>query len=242
MRAAEGSITPQDLYTPSTTQNHSLGARLALIDGRVFRYAQAGTVDLVAGTLLQAAPPVAFHLALTPPIVAAGATSFLVTPGATAGAANLYAEGYLNVDTGPGNGVAPYRISGHPAITASVAFPLSLDDPIAVALTAGSRIGLFANLYKNVIAAPVTKTGAIVGVAPTAVVAGWYAWVQTWGPASVLINGAPAVTAPVVNGGTAPGSVDVWTAAAQATSSNVGEMMQLGVTGKNNMVYLKVAP
>jgi hypothetical protein len=68
-----------------------------------------------------------------------------------------------------------------------------------------------------------------------------YGWLQTWGPAAVLINGTPAVTAPVVNSVTAAGAVDVWTAAAQPTASYVGEMMQVGVSGKFNFVYLKIA-
>lgn len=241
MRAIGGTVYAQDFFTPSTTQQHALGSRLELVDGRVFRYAKAGLVDLVAGNLLQAAIPIPLHLALTAPAVAIGATSFSVTPGATAGEANLYGEGYLSIDTTPGNGVGMYRVASHPAIVASVAFAIQLEDPIVVALTTASRFGLIPNLYKNVLQSPTTKTGAIVGVAPVAVVAASFAWIQTWGPASVLINGTPAVTAPVVSGVTAAGSVDVWTAAAQPTASFVGEMMQVGVSGKNNAVYLKIA-
>lgn len=242
MRSAEGLVTPQDIFSPSLIQNHALGTRLMLVDGRVFRYAQAGGVDLVAGNVLQGLAPIAAHLALTAAVAAVGATSIVVTPGATAGAAGLYAEGYLNVDTTPGNGVGPYRIAGHAAITASTPFTLFLDDPIAVAFTAATRYGLFANLYNDVIQAPATKTGPIVGVAPIVIPTLQFGWIQTWGPASVLINGTPAITAPVVNGATTAGSVDVWTAAAQPTSSYVGEMMQVGVSTKNNLVYLKIAP
>jgi hypothetical protein len=241
MRSVEGLVTPQDMFSPTTVQNHALGTRLMLVDGRVFRYAQAGAVDLVAGNLLQGAVPIPLHLGLTAVVAAVGALQTVVTPGATAGAANLYAEGYLGVDTTPGNGLT-YRIAGHPAITASVAFTLTLDEPVAVAFTAATRYGLMANLYKNVLQAPTTKTAAIVGVAPVVIPAASFGWIQTWGAASVLVNGTPAITAPVVNGATAAGSVDVWTAAAQPTASYVGEMLQVGVSGKNNFVYLKVAP
>ena len=67
-----------------------------------------------------------------------------------------------------------------------------------------------------------------------------YGWLQTWGVASCLINGTPAVTAPVVNSATTAGALDVWTAAAQPTASLVGEMCQVGVSGKNNFVFLKI--
>lgn len=242
MRSAEtGLVVPQDMFSPTLAQQRELGARLQLVDGRVFRYAQAGAVDLVAGNLLQAALPIPLHLALTAVAAAVGTTSIVVTPGATAGAANLYAEGYLGVDTTPGNGLT-YRIAGHAAITASTAFTLYLDDPISVAFTTATRYGLLANLYRNVLQAPTTKTGPMVGVAPVVFTAAYYGWIQTWGICSVLINGTPAVTAPVMNSVTAAGAVDVWTAANQPVASLVGEMAQVGVSGKNNFVYLKIAP
>ncbi len=239
---AEPEAYGQDGFTSSSTQTHELGRRAVTKDGRVFRYAQAGASDLVAGNLEQSAAPIANHLAQTPPAVAIGATSFTFTPGATAGAANLYAEGYLQVDTTPGNGYT-YQVAGHPAITASTAFTLTLmpSDPIQVALTTSSRVGLIHNSYKNVIQTPTTITAKVVGVAGYIITATQYGWLQTWGPASVLINGTPAITAPVINGATAAGSVDVWTAAAQPTANLVGHMMQVGVTAKNNFVSLCIA-
>jgi len=48
------------------------------------------------------------------------------------------------------------------------------------------------------------------------------------------------VTAPVVNSATTAGAVDVWSAAAQPTSSLVGEMCQIGVSTKNNFVFAKI--
>jgi hypothetical protein len=230
-------ITAQDTFTCSAAQNHPLGTIAMTADGRRFRYAQVGAADLVAGNLIQGAAPLANHLANTAPAVAIGATSFSYTPGATAGAANLYAEGYLQVDTTPGLGYT-YQVSGHAAITASTAFTLYLKDPIQVALTTTSRIGLMPNAYKNVIQTPTTITAKVVGVAPAPHTAAYYGWLQTYGPCSVLINGTPAITAPVINGATTAGSVDVWTAAAQPTANLVGHMMQVGVSTKSNFVFL----
>lgn len=231
----------QDGFTSSATQIHPLGTRAHTKDGRTFRYAQAGAADLVAGNLLQSAAPIANHLANTPPAVAVGATSFTYTPGNTAGAANLYAEGFLQVDTTPGNGYT-YQVAGHAAITASTAFTLNLVDPIQVALTTSSRVGLIHNRFKNVIQSPTTLTAGVAGVAPYIIATTQYGWVQTWGMCSVLINGTPAVNAPVVAGGTTAGSVDVWTAAAQPTTNFVGHMAQVGVSTKNNFVNLMIEP
>ena len=229
----------QDSFTSSSTQLHPLGTRAYTTDGRRYRYAQAGAVNLVAGTLIQGAAPIANHLALAAPAVAIGATSFTFTPGATAGAANLYAEGYLQVDVTPGAGYT-YQVSGHPAIASSTAFTLELKDAIQVALTSTSRLGLMPNPYKNVIKTLTTITAKVVGVAGYIITATEYGWLNTWGACSVLINGTPAITAPVINGGTTAGSVDVWTAAAQPTANLVGAMMQVGVSTKYNFVFLEI--
>lgn len=231
----------QDGWTSQATQVHSLGARAETKDGRVFHYAQAGASDTVAGNVLQSAAPIANHLANTAPAVAIGATSFAYTPGATAGAANLYAEGYLSIDTTPGNGYT-YQVSGHAAITSSVAFTLNLLDPIQVALTTSSRIGLVHNGYKNLIVNPTTATAAVAGVSPYIITAVQYGWVQTWGPASVLINGTPGVGIGVVVSATTAGAVDVAAVAAEVNVRIIGHMMQVGVSTKNNMVSLKINP
>lgn len=229
----------QDGFTSSSDQKHPLGARAVTKDGRVFRYCQAGAADTVAGSVYQSAAPIANHLANTPPAVAVGATSFSYTPGATAGAANLYAEGYLQVDTTPGNGYT-YQVSGHAAISASTAFTLVLVDPIQVALTTSSRVGLVHNPYKNVIVNPTTATAAVAGVAPYVITTAQYGWLQTWGPASVLINGTPGVGIAVVISATTAGAVDVAAVAAEINTRSIGHMMQVGVSGKNNFVNLKI--
>ena len=96
------------------------------------------------------------------------------------------------------------------------------------------------NPYKNVIKTPTTITAKVVGVAGYIITATEYGWLNTWGPCSVLINGTPAITAPVINGGTTAGSVDVWTAGAQPTANLVGAMMQVGVSTKYNFVFLEI--
>lgn len=237
-----GGAIHQNAFEFTSSQFHPLGTLGISKDGTFFRYCQAGAVDLVAGTLQQRAAPVANHLANTPPAVAIGATSFTYTPGATAGAANLYAEGYLQVDTTPGNGYR-YRISGHPAISSSTAFSLYLDpdDPIQVALTTSSRVGLHHNRWKNVIQCPTAVTARVAGVAVSVIPATYYGWLVTKGPWPCLINGTPAITSPVANSATTAGALDVWTTAAAAvTITPVGHMMQVGVSGRNNLVDLTI--
>ena len=229
-----------DMYNFETTQRMALGSIAITRDGRVFRYAQAGSVTLVPGNLIQGFAKIPNHLANTPPAVAIGATSFVYTPGASTGVANQYQEGTLVVDTTPGNGYA-YAISGHPAIASSTAFTLQLAEPIQVALTTSSRVGLHGNPWKLVVQCPTTITARVCGAAVSPMTDSTYGWLQTRGPAAMLINGTPAITSPVANSGTTAGAVDVWTTAAAAVVvTPVGYMMQVGVSGKNNAVFLTI--
>src|SRR5262245_21895506 len=112
MNFSNAYATPVDSFTATSDQRFPLGYRAETRDGRTFRYAQVGPSDTIAGQLYQGAAPIPNHLANTPPVVAIGATNFTYTPGNTAGAANLYAEGFMQVDTTPGNGYT-YSVSGH---------------------------------------------------------------------------------------------------------------------------------
>lgn len=241
MFTGEVQITDSGAYDWSSTQKNPLGTRARTRDNRIFRYCQAGASDLIAGNLVQSAAPIANHLALTSAAQAIGDSLLVVTPGATGGAANLYAEGYLNIDTTPGNGYA-YLIASHPTITASVAFNLTLDPAhkIQVALTTASRYGLMHNPYKNLIIAATTVTACAVGVAPAPIVAANYGWLQTWGPCSGLINGTPGVGIGLVSSATTAGAFDVAAVAAEINVRILGRMMQVGVSGKNNLVFLQL--
>lgn len=223
----------------SSDQKLPLGTLGFSKDGRMFRYCQASAAALVVGNIVQSAVPVANHLANTPPAVTAGATSFLYTPGATAGAANLYAEGLLMVDTTPGNGYS-YRVSGHPAISSSTAFLLTLDpdEAIQIDLTTSSRVGLHTHPYKNVIVAATTVTAPAVGGVVAPIAASNYGWLQTRGPFAGLINGTPAVGTGLVTSATTAGALDVAAVAAEINVRIIARAMQVGVSGKNNGVLL----
>lgn len=233
----------QDDFISTATPAHKVGTRAISDDGRVFRYAKAGAVDLVAGNCLQSPAIVPNHLANTPPIVALGAKSFTYTPGATLGTAGQYADGWLQVDTTPGNGYT-YSIAGHLAFASATAFTLNLKDPIQVALTASSRVGLLANPYSGVIQMPATTaTGTLVGVATYIITAAQYGWIQTWGPCSVLIAGTPALGAIVMTPGATAGAAEIIVAAGTLIVAQiVGNMAQVGVSGKINFVRLQITP
>lgn len=231
----------QPMFVSSSTAVHDIGTRGYTADGRRFVYVLAGAVDLVPGNVLQSPAIVPNHLANTPPAVAIGATSFTYTPGATAGAANLYSDGLLGVSTTPGLGQT-LRVINSPTITSSTAFTLTLDDPMQVALTTSSRVGLIPNKYRGVIQFPVTTaTGVVVGVCVYVITAAQYGWVQTGGYCATLTTGTPALGAKVMIPGAAAGSVTVVVAAGSLlTAQDVGNMAQVGVDATACWVDLRI--
>lgn len=230
-------------FSSSATQQHRLGTQAYTRNGCTFRYVQAGEL-LVTGTVVQAPAQLTNHQVRTPTVTTYGAvgdTRLVVTLGNTAAAANLYTEGWAIVDTTPGLGYM-YAITYHAAVLANgvITAHLAKDTPIQVALTTDSRISFQQNPWKNVIIAPTTLTGTIVGVAVYPIASGEYGWVQTGGPGSVLqsevVSGA-AVGAMVVGKTT---GVAGGAAIFSSTFPVVGTMMVTAVDTLNQAVFLQL--
>jgi hypothetical protein len=235
-------------FTPRTSAGivggglHTVGTRALDAFGNVYRYALAGVAPLVAGNWLQAPAQVPLHQNLAPiggTTFDVGATSVTVVLGATAAAANQYAQGWAIVSSGPGAGQR-LQIASHPAANASASLTLTLSQPIDVQIVvATSKIDLVANPYSGVIQTPTTTlTGACVGVATSATPAGAYDWIQTHGVGAALIAGTPGVGLAIVVPGTAAG-VAVIDGAAAATQV-VGAMLVTGVDGRCQSVMIRL--
>jgi hypothetical protein len=238
MPSFRDSVITQPAFVSSADQLHSLGQRAESADGRKFRYVKAGASALVVGNMIQAPAELTNHDQLTPSAASIGATEISVTLGATAVTANQYADGWICIDTTPALGYF-LKIKSHPAAALSAAVVLTLrpEDALPVAITTSTRITLVPNPYKAVIQTPVsTLTGATVGAAIYPITAAEFGWIQTGGPAAVLIAGTPGVGLAVVVPGTAAGCVVVDGAA--AATQVVGSMMVTGVDGKVLPVYL----
>lgn len=206
-------INPQDLFDITvSTKGTDLGALSTTGDGRYYRYAQAGAVALVPGTLLQSAVEATGNENLTAVAAAIGATSLVSTSTVTV-TANQYQGGFALITTSAGVGFM-YKIASHAAFT-SAAPTFALEDPIQVALTTGSRIDLVAPPYANLLINPSTATANPVGAAINALPIGFYGWVQVKGVANLLADGTVTVgTSVCASNGTA-GAIEA-TAGVQA--------------------------
>jgi hypothetical protein len=230
----------------TATKKVPLGTRMIMEDGRAFRYCKAGEA-IGAGMLCQTGLAIADH-DMDLPIQAAaavGATSISVTIATTAVTADQYADGYIYINDGAGEGHI-YRIdSAHAAYAAgTVVIPLAPGDAVAEVLaTATSLAGLVANPYGGALLYNTTPDGLAIGVAATEIASASYGWLQTWGWGNVLVNGTQVLGKCAVPGLTTSGSVDPHVSTGDA-ALNIGVCgaTPISVTTDYGFFFLTIAP
>lgn len=188
-------VVSQGIFDQSTAQNQVMGEKAFTNDGRTFRYVQAGAVALVPGNVIQSPAVIANHVNLTPTAVAAvGDLTFSATLGATAAAAQLYANGTMVVEKGTTGAGLTYLIRSHAAVLSSGIITLTLTDAIVTATSGTVTVSLIQNNYTRVIQMPITTaTGTPVGVAVAPLAASSFGWICSRGITGVLADGAQTV-------------------------------------------------
>lgn len=235
-------VLGQDFRDISTAQQQSLGQDAQTSDGRRFRYALASTSNLAPGKMNDGSVVVANHVNITGGAAGAvGATQLTVTLGATAATADQYKGGMLfsnSTSTGQGTG---YRIRGHAAIASSGTGTFYLDEPIVTAITATTKVSLFAALYNNAIITPSAATpgGPPIGVfTGSSLTASNYGWLQVGGPAPLLSSATVMTLGEEVSQGASlaagSGALKV------ATHPTYGDAMQLSISTEYQLVNLRL--
>lgn len=233
-------VSPQELFTASSTQGTDLGAFATTGDGRGYRYFLNGAVAAVPGKMYQG--PAQDATNQTPSgglgVAASAAGSYTVTlTDSLTLAANLLAGGYMSIAVTPGQGYL-YKIKSNTAVAAATGCVVTLEDPIQVALTTSSKVLVNLSPYNGAVVAPGTVTGTIIGVPIYAVPASQYGWVQSHGPTSCLVTGTFATAGLAVGmlvGGTI-GSL----APAIAGTNVLGYTMTIAATGQYALVNLTI--
>ena len=197
--------------TVAQGQEHELGTLGVLPDGRLFRYNfMDGAVT--AGKLLQTSANVANHdMDLVTAIAAIGATSITVTLGATALAKDAAKDGYIYVNDLIGEGQM-FKIGPHAAVDSAGSFacPIRDEGGVRTALDATSLCGIMYNPHNNVIIAPTTPTGDIVGLTVVDRADNTYGWGMINGRHPVWIYGTVIIGRAVTRSVTTAGAVDTY--------------------------------
>jgi hypothetical protein len=219
-----GLVIQQGLFEESVTAKHKIGTRVQLADGRVFFYAKAGEA-LARGLVCQNAALISGHEDVdVDAIVAVGAKTIPITPATAEVTANQYAEGWLmGYETGTEGGQG-FKIRSNTAGAIAASVTIETYDPVTVALAATAQMTLIKNPWHDVIQ-DAAEEKLPVGVPLFSVTSAYYAWLQTWGLANVLVDVAcPAGS--LVTLGTVAGSV-----AQIATATNDVTGYAKGVVG-----------
>ena len=181
----------------TSEQKHKLGTRAITPDGRVFYYAEASNAAIArGGNLVNGIAAVAAHdMALAAAAASAGATSFTTSTSLTV-TKDQYKDAYVYVNDGPGEGEI-YRVKSNTAVSSATGLSITIDEPdgIATAFTTDTKLGLMYSPYKDIhiVDGNGTPTTGVVGVTTAPVTADYFCWVQTSGPAAVLIGAQVAI-------------------------------------------------
>ena len=176
----------------TSEQKHKLGTRAITPDGRVFYYAEASNTAIArGGNLVNGIAAVAAHdMDLAAAAASAGAITFTTSTSLTV-TKEQYKDAYVYVNDGPGEGEI-YRVKSNTAVSSATGLSITIDEPdgIATAFTTDTKFGLMYSPYKDIhiVDGNGTPTTGVVGVTTAPVTADYFCWVQTSGPAAVLIG------------------------------------------------------
>ena len=176
----------------TSDQRHKLGTRGTTSDGRVFYYAEASNTAIArGGNVVNGIAAVAAHdMDLAAAAASAAATSFTTSTSLTV-TKDQYKDAYVYINDGPGEGEI-YRVKSNTAVSSATGLSITIDEPdgLVTALTTATRFGLMYSPYKDIhiVDGNGTPTTGVVGVTAAPVTADYFCWVQTSGPAAVLMG------------------------------------------------------
>ena len=181
-----------DEKVESSTQTHPLGTKMILPDGRIYYYALNSSAAITtAGQIVDGIAAVGAHdMDLAATATSAGENTFTSGTSLTV-TEDQYAGGYVYFNDGPGQGEV-YSIRSNTAVSSATGLSITVEDDggLATALTTASLFGLMYSPYKDVkiVDGNGTMTTGVLGITTMPVTASYYCWLQTSGPAAVLMG------------------------------------------------------
>jgi hypothetical protein len=226
-------------YAESATALFPLGSKM-IYGNNIYRYVGIGGTGVTAGKLLQHPASVSDHANMTATAaVAAGQTAISVETGGTDLTLNQYAGGYLWVNDVNGEGQM-LRVQSNPAHdhSADPSVVITCYDALKTALTTSSQLTLIADPSNDLIVAPATETGALMGATVIDMTADYYGWAVIQGPAALLTVGTLVVgNAAVRSGGTAGGVAP----ATDNVLQEVGDVMAVSANTEYSLINMNLS-
>lgn len=246
-------------FNTYTTKRWPLGTRLVLQDGREFRFGKNGGTSAAPGKLYQSEVPDANFDTLAVPsstLNVAGSRDARVTLPANSITQDLWAEGFMAVESASGAGFGrAYKIESHPASSGSedITIRLAPGNGLQTALNTSDKLTFMSHPLDRVIIHPAPPTAPVVGVPQNTIAASSFGWFQYRGPCACLVVGTHVIGGGIAATGTVTGSPDgsveaigtlITTTAAtiaqvtEAFGSVIGVCMEVAPTTGYGMVNL----
>lgn len=232
-------ITPQDVFSTSSTQMTDLGALGTTGDGRYFRYAKVGATTLVPGQVYQGPASDATNFSPVGGLAvgqanATGSSSFTVNTSITL-TANQLAGGLASIAVTPGQGYT-YKIKSNSAVTSATGSVITLEDPLLTNISTASKVVFYPGAYNGIVVLGTAATSTPVGVAVYPVTNAQFGWIQTRGIVSALIGGTPGSGQPVgINLANTTGALSLATG---TIFTEIGNMTATGASAEYDLVNL----
>ena len=251
------------LKEEATQRGGNVGLAKVMGDGRCFIYSHFVSAVTV-GKLVAADASVAHVAKVDAGIVDSGgtikddygtddSTIYLKNAALTSDdAADVFADGYLRICDAAGEGYQ-YKIksNGKGAATAATTMRFDLYDNLELALDSESSWSVQGNTYRNLAINNHNVDANAVGVTSRSMTAAYFGWVQSWGPAYVLVDesagtagiGTIAQVSDAVDGAAQPfggGATDSEDDHLYATSPIVGFFAEAGVDTEYSGVFLQL--
>lgn len=240
----------------STTKQYAFGTPMVLKDGRLFRYARAGSVAVVPGKLYDGPSATADHGCgtadnLVVNAMAADSTNIKVRAGGTTAiGTDAFVDGILAVRDDAGEG-RMYTIKSNNSAAAGSAniVTVELFEKVRVAGSAETTtVSLRKNLYDSVLlkTADTVSVNAIAGVPAASCAASAYFWIQRSGPCPILTDGTVIIGRPVVAasanqaGGVTPAPSDTSTITNAGRIDIIGDVIVVSASTEYSLINLRL--
>lgn len=228
-------------FVVGTAKTSPLGTAGYMADGRKFRFGLASATQIATAKLCQQTlNDAAFDELVVPTARAVGATTITLTTGAVAVAQDYLQDGWINVEDDAGEGYL-YSVASNAAAATTSALTITLNEPLQVAWTTSTTVGIFGSPYGAVIIHPSPALAMLVGVTPRVIPASQYGWFQVAGPASVTTEGTVIINERVIDSASADGAVAPTASTAAGEENYVGVVMEVAATTEQSIIWLQIS-
>ena len=178
-----------EVFVTSDVSSWPLSTRMHVPDGRVFRYAKAGSVDLSVGKLVSSPAREPRHANLSVQANRAIGDRFITVTLTDVGvSANEYEDGLVYVNDGSRQGHV-YRLGSHKIAPIGTTLTINLQTSLITIMRPADQVTLIKNSYNGVAVSQALRAERAVGVPSRDVTTDLFFWAQTFGPVAVLQDG-----------------------------------------------------